>query len=395
MKKYIKTCVAMLMIIATLGSLFGCSSPDLEDTAELIAPYTEGCPISSIRTGIYRQGIYALENGFECTENGTYYMCMFGGGHWLLYSDHGSDTVIKLCGRPDCTHSDRDCNAYFETGVNICYYEGYLYTYGKEGSAKGIIRLDLDGSNRVLVYNLSEFMSENGSGGLVNPRIWNGIFSVGLKKLNSAGEEVYERYYYKLDGSMQSPQRTSTMGFVKNDGNVFCGVIGYDSDNQQYIYGKWNPDDGTSTELFRDSKMCTTGYIGSDAIYYIENGIIYKFSYDTKSKTALFDTGLQGNSYQLSCFPDMVVVSDYVDVSTGDSLEKLTMYFYDWKFNSLGSVDIDYELAPVLSGVICGETHERLILTDSTKCIPRYYINKEDLGTGKIKINKYTLIDLE
>ena len=31
---------------------------------------------------------------------------------WILYMDHGSDTVIKLCGRPDCTHDTTDCNAY-------------------------------------------------------------------------------------------------------------------------------------------------------------------------------------------------------------------------------------------------------------------------------------------
>ena len=52
---------------------------------------------------------------------------MIADGFWLLYSEHGSDSVIKLCGRPDCQHNNSDCNAFFPIGINI-FLDGYVPT---------------------------------------------------------------------------------------------------------------------------------------------------------------------------------------------------------------------------------------------------------------------------
>ncbi len=89
-------------------------------------------PIPARRTGIAQQGIYTRQNGFESTDAGAYIMCDLpaedGWFAYLLYCDHDSDTVVKLCGRPDCDHNGKDCNAYFPGGFNICFFDGYLYT---------------------------------------------------------------------------------------------------------------------------------------------------------------------------------------------------------------------------------------------------------------------------
>ena len=378
----------MLLLIPLLFcSLFGCASTDHH---ELKAPATANSPISPIRTGTHRQGIYALENGFECTSDGAYFMCMLSDGFWLLYSEHGSDSVIKLCGRPDCQHNNSDCNAFFPTGVNICYHNGYLYTYGGKTWSEGLIRLNTDGSERILLFNVSEFKQEQGYKGLQSPEIRNGIFSFVLRKTDENGNEIAQTYYYKLDGSIKEPQKALGIANIKNDGATFCGKIGYDFESKQYIFGKWDPETNMTTELFRDAQTYETGYIGSNAVYYIENGIIYEYAYDTLTRTPLFDTKLKGG-HQLSCFPDLIVVSDYDEKELTD----LTLHFYNWSFQELGSVRIDYPFDSTLNGVICGETHERLILTDSHSLVPRYYINKSELGTGKITIHEYKLPDFE
>ncbi len=73
-------------------------------------------PIPARRTSISRQCVAALQNGFESTDTGAYFLCNIpsedGLFTYLLYCDHDSDTVVKLCGRPDCGHSGKDCNAY-------------------------------------------------------------------------------------------------------------------------------------------------------------------------------------------------------------------------------------------------------------------------------------------
>ena len=393
MKNHIKY-ISVLLILLILCSLLSCAD---SNPHELIVNSTENCPISPIRTGVHQQGILALENGFECTSNGAYFMCMTTNGYWLLYSEHGSDTVIKLCGRPDCQHNDQDCNAFFLPGVNICYYDGSLYTYGGEHTwSSGLIRINVDGSNRETIFDISAFKSEHHYKSMSSPRIQNGIFTFTLKKLDDNGKELLHSYYYKLDGSMEEPQRISNIP-TTNDGEAFCGVMGYDAETQQYIFGNWDPETNTTTELFRDTQTYETGYFGSNAIYYIENGIIYEYAYDTLTRTALFDTKLKGD-YRLSCFPDMIVVSDSVpwsDHMEGERLDELNLYFYNWSFQDLGNVRIDFPFDSILNHIICGETHERLILTDSTSCVPRYYINKSELGTGKITIHEYKLPDFE
>ena len=385
MKNYIK--IYFVPLILAYSLLSGCSD-SVKDPNEVFTTPLEECPISTVRTGTERQGINALENGFECTETGSYWMCIVGTKHWLLYSDHGSDTVIKLCGRPDCTHTDEDCNACLPHGVNVCYYEGYLYTYINDidNGQEGLIRMNLDGTERLLVFDLGAFMEEQACRGLSSVTIRNGIFSFGLVKVDDEGNRISTSYYYKLDGSMESPARANvSVASLRVDGDSFLGTIGYDATENQYIYGAWDPETATTTEFFKSSEEFGTGYFGSEALYYIEDGVIYEYTYATGDKKALFDTGLKGE-YQLSCFPDCIVVSEIPD----GNLDAMTLRFYDWEFKDLGSVPIEYSLENVRISVICGETPDRIMLTtDVTNLLPRYYIDKSDFGTGEIVIHKY------
>lgn len=119
-------------------------------------------PVPTIRTGINRQGLGS--SSFECTDSGVYFVCtnyLTDHQTFILYGDHGSDTLIKLCGRADCTHSDNECNAYLYGATQICYYDGYLYADSGSSVAPKIIRMDLDGTNRVTVLDTNTFVAEN------------------------------------------------------------------------------------------------------------------------------------------------------------------------------------------------------------------------------------------
>ena len=388
MKNKVIAKIFVSLLLLSCICITSCSSK--RDSLELPYSVSEGCPISPIRTGTERQNIYALVNGFECTKDGSYFMCRIGGGSWLLYIDHSSDKVIKLCGRPDCKHDNGDCNAYFSDGVNVCYYDNHLYAYND----KKLIRFNVDGTERVTVYDLDDFMATEKYTGVSSPTICNGIFSFGLSKLDQEGRRVEKSYYYKLDGSMKNPVSTTGISGICTDGESFVGRIGYDADTKEYIYGRWNPDDGSTTELFRDREWRYTGYFSENAEYYIKDGIIYENSY-TEGLKIFLDTGLEG-SFQLSMFPDCFAVSEYVsteDMANGENLDGLTLRFYDWKLNSLGEAKINFELEEGMPGVICGETHERIYLTDSFELIPKYYIDKADFGTGEIRINKLEIPD--
>ncbi len=358
------------------------------------APYHEipldissGCPVSTMRTGTERQGIKTLANSFECTQEGAYFMSQgVEFGRWLLYSDHGSDNVIKLCGRPDCAHNNKECNAYFDGAVSVSYYNGSLYTY--DIYSRDLIRINLDGTERTTVYNVSSFLGKNEIKRTYKQTIINGVFFITGSKLNDMGEEVMSTAYYKLDSSMNEPKIDPSLTlYIYADGEKFiCPIESNDPEKEQYIITLWDPDKGVVDELFTADKISGSGYYGTKAHYYVENGVIIEDSY-TEGKKELFDTGLKGE-YRLVCLPDCMVVSE----KAREYKEKMLL-FYDWDLNSLGSMKLDYDFDESIFGPICGETPERIFLTDNNMLTPRYYINKSDFGTGNIEIHPLNMPD--
>ena len=385
MKKITKKFISTVLLCTVLASCSN-SSPSHKIPLE-----QSNCPVSTMRTGTRRQ-IKSISNGFECTQEGSYFMYDgSGGGSWLLYIDHGSDTVIKLCGRPDCTHTDSDCNAYFKEAENICYYDGFLYTFNERNTFdltdKDLIRMNLDGTERTVVYNTAKFMKTNGYNKILNSNILNGVLFFMVGKLNEYGETVFNNGYYKLDGSMDEPKLDTFFALVLfSDGESIVGNVDYDKENELWVNGIWDPDKGIVEELFKTDDINDYSYIGTKSHYYVENGVIIEDSY-TEGKKELIDTGLKGD-YRLACFPDCIAMYEK------GPYEEKNIYFYDWDYNYLGSVKINYEFnEEKMIGFICGETPDRIFLTDDFHCLPRYYINKSDFGSDNIEIHALNVPD--
>ena len=136
-----KRMIALVLIAMLL--LGGCGTNDLPETTT--APiktqpqydWMAGeSPVMSQRMGIKRIGTQNTD--YTIAPNGVYYIYKSMSQtepisySYVLYSDHGSDTVIKLCGRADCDHNNPDCNACIAEGNNIYYHEGYLYVVYNE-----------------------------------------------------------------------------------------------------------------------------------------------------------------------------------------------------------------------------------------------------------------------
>ncbi len=251
--------------------------------------------------------------------------------------------------------------------------------------------MNLDGTERTVIYNTAEFMQANKFRNVLMPSIINGVLFFmpstikdGVTNLNNA--------YYKFDVSMDEA-KTKTMFnlFLFADGVNFIATI-YEEEGDTFTYCLWDPNEGIIKELFTTDldhlSPYAYGYVGTNASYYVENGIIFEDSY-TEGKKELINTGHKGD-FQLACFPDCIVMYD-----KGEPVfEKNTfLYFYDWDYNDLGSVKIDYPFDEGLVGFVCGETPERIILTDNDSGSPCYYINKSDLGTGNIEIHTFKLPD--
>lgn len=337
-----------------------------------------------VRSGIEQQGVYGLENSFEYTDSGTYFLCSGYTGNYILYGDHGSNTIIKLCGRADCAHNSAECNSYFTKAENICYYDGHLYTCAGMGPNKELIRMNLDGSNRISLYSLRELYAQNGYTGTVGNMIWNGYHTFGATSLDDSGNDIIEYYYYKLDGTMDTPQRADFQLALFSHGTDF--LVEQLTDDSTSLVCRWEAKENETSLLTTGMGQ---GYYSNEAVWFFEDGKILCYTYETRETEVLLETGLIG-SYRLICFPDCLLLASTEDHMVADRC----LYIYNWAFELVDTVALDYPLYYRPSCLIVGETHERIILSDSTWSIPRYYIEKSELGSGNVRIHEYNLPDL-
>ena len=132
----------------------------------------QGSPISGIRTGIKRQCITSVDNSFECTDEGAYFMCSMNDGSWLLYADHDTNSLVKLCSLENCTHDTVDCDAWFGNATNICFYDGFLYTVV---DMTKLYRISPEGSGRSFVMDAMDV--DGHYDGCMTPTVLAGVFS--------------------------------------------------------------------------------------------------------------------------------------------------------------------------------------------------------------------------
>lgn len=349
-------------------------------------------PVSSQRTGLFRAGLNMVDH--EVTSDGVYFIY----NDFILFSDDRSDSIIKLCGRPDCTHNNQDCNAYIKDGCQIAYYNGYLYAVTGNQSEEEckLVRMELDGGNRVEMLDLLEFAKENGGDFAVCEMVTNGtlLFSTYGWVEQDEGEfggSWLEYYTYPLDGSVSKPKAVDSKGwFNYNCGNVILTYMAEAKYGGEYgSYWNWNMETDTLTYLC--DHPGSPGYFGEEKGYYYRDGAVRCLNYATQEEKILIETKLSGDYYAL-CLPDCIVV---VSRDSGSEGADQNIYVYNWDFVLVDQIKLDYPKADNLrlEHTIIAETAERLILTNAFQGLPMYYIEKSELGAGNTKIHAFNLLD--
>lgn len=366
-----------LLCLFLLLLLIGCSEEVVMESkaSESYDWMSDNSPIPDRITGIDMQGEDNVQNGFECSNTGFYAMC----NGWLLYCDHGSDEIIKLCGRPDCTHTDKSCNAYFENGANVCLEDGKLYV---TVNYTDLVQVDLDGTNRITLLKAADF-SETGSSTKESPHIWGGIYNVGMGRLDEDGEYILDVYYAPLDTDGKSMMKTSRFLPAQNDGDAY---IVSTTEEMDRLYWSWDPETDEKAYLTQVHLWDRPGYYGEEEAWFIENGVVYHMNYAEGTTEPVLDTGLDGYHY-LNCFPDLFVISDAMDFWDEEPpSDEQNLYFYNWDFELIGQAAIPW----LWNQPICGDTPDRILLSSiAYEFIPKYYINKSDLGTGNVQVHEF------
>ena len=359
-------------------------------------------PIPVRRSGLLRAGLNTVP--FDVTNEGFYYIANPVGSDtnsYILYGDNNSDTVIKLCGRADCTHDTKDCNAYVgETCFAISCWNGSLYAVYEEyiesiGNHNLILcRMNPDGSNRVVVRDLHQFALDNDLEFASYSLMTDGYlkFSIGHYEKQPDGSlqpESDEYYYFALDGSMAEPKiLESEVGSLYSCGDVILSLGEAQHGAAYGGYYDWDPETDTATYLCDHPGQ--PGWFGETEAYYYKDGGVYRLNYATGNEEMLFDTGLTGKYYAI-ILPDCIIVAN----SDFQNLADKNLYLYSWDYKLVDTIPITYPLmCYMVDEAVVAETAERIILTNSTLGRPMYYIEKSELGTGNVKIHSFKLPDM-
>lgn len=91
------------------------------------------------------------------SEEGYYFLTYDVDGTTLKYFDDATHRIIAVCAKPDCTHDNSDCNAFFSMDYlssPVYYYKGYIYMVRVDGGMAKVVRIQKDGSKREDVADL-------------------------------------------------------------------------------------------------------------------------------------------------------------------------------------------------------------------------------------------------
>lgn len=317
----------------------------------------------------------------------------------ILYADHGSDTLIKLCGRPDCTHDTTDCNAYVENGKGLAWHDGYLYAVSEGNSTVDesecvLLRMDPDGSNRTEIFDMGAFAQEQGCAYAAVNQIIDGYcrFSTYNWKDNDSGGvsgDHQQTYLFKLDGSTEPKEVDSAGWILYNCGDVTLSYSPIAENGGQYG-SYWDWDAETDTLTFLTDHPGEPGWFGQTQAYYFMDGAVRRLTYATGEDEVVIETGLEGDYYAY-CFPDCIVVAN----NSINGITDKNLYFYNWAFELVDTVSIEYSGSFLFGDAIMAETADRIILCDTNRfSVPTHYINKSELGTGNVTVHEFDLTSI-
>lgn len=349
-------------------------------------------PVSTKRICSLRASVNNLY--FAVSPTGCYYIQSTTGStdSFILYLDNGTDTMIKLCGRPDCNHSNSDCNSYLYCGSMLSYHNGYLYAVsGANATAEQceLIRMEPDGTEHVTVLNLLAFAEAHDGDYVQSTLIANGyfVFSVYAWKNSGTGGlsgTWVETYVYKLDGSLGEPQAVDADGAILyNCGDVFLAYRNEAQNGGQYgSYWNWDPETDSTTYLADHPGQ--PGWFDEKEAYYFKDGAICRLTYATQSEEVMVDTGLEGK-YYLFVFPDCMVVASSGIGNAPDN----QLYIYNWAYELVDVVRVPNVTNVSTHFLLIAETAEYFFLTDKVNGAPKYYVSKADLGAEEVNVHTF------
>ena len=240
-------------------------------------------------------------------ENGYYYMDSYG--KYIKYYDIASDDEIVLCSKAECSHDNRECNAYLggEYLYQVYFYKGYLYLLNISKGNIELERCKADGSGREALGELCESSDYNVSVVFLNDYVY---FSKRQSEISDSEREIciYRMSLDKREVETVYTYNGVNSAFMKLRGygsNLYFTIMSIEEENGKFSRsGKgllcYNSESGAVNKVIDESiyDYCIDtdkGYI----YYYVYGEGLYRANDKIKEKVfeATDQTGFCDLSY--------------------------------------------------------------------------------------------------
>lgn len=386
----------LMIILAVLFLLCSCSAPEnpslldmSEETAMIESRSTKQYPYSSP----CNLGGYYIE-----TALGDYYLR----NDTIYFSPAGETSFFPLCNKPNCTHGNKNCNAY--GGWAIGYYNGFLYSVQDDPDMTQtdhlLIRMDPDGSNHTEIMKLPWESYADGS----RHSSCDWFFCKNRLIISSAAnftqpleEQIHHLYVVDLDtleitepfAELLSAPRTQIGVLRQFVDDLFYTIVELPKDSGQttmeiQVYDRWlyelNLETGSSRPL-----LCMDGIltwtVQDGTVYYLESGVFCEQDLES-GEVVRYDMPIE-DAWWASWDEDVVYVMGH---GSGKQFlnvidEKHTLYFFDREYHLIDQVELtDY--------LFLGFVSEKYLLFSDNRAVNpvSYYLDKSQIGSGDLEL---------
>lgn len=318
-----------------------------------------------------------LHNSFVELESGCYYQS----SERIYFIPRGSDSAYPLCGKPNCAHRDKNCNAY--CGYAFGYYNGALYSVMlNENVEFSLVKMNLDGSNHAEVYQPKIGLSGT----------YNFIFHDGLVLMEVSGnsailEEALDHLVvidlsdfsqtelftdYFADGS-----RMSVYEIFNNKLYGFSNHYRHSGEDCHFM--EWDMTTGQARKL--SDLMLGIGLATETTFYYMESGAGFRELDLTTGEVV--DRGLPVEDAFWATYDEELI---YLMGNARNNGAEHTLYFLTREYELLGQVELTDNL---FYGYVSTDRVYFIDQSNPQTCPITYYIDKADIGSENLTLKPF------
>ena len=327
---------------------------------------------------------------FVETAEGCYYCNPVMQDGKVYFSEKGAHTFYVLCGKPDCSHSDENCNAYVGKALGCCNDKLYGVTQREDGYYQ-LISMNLDGTNHKNIVRLEELEYTDGtSGGGFEWYFYNGYLFHIVNPIGEGAPCVFFRIDLETGETVRMFDQFSEYNWL---GTMFTAygdcVYTTCSDNRTGTVTLCQGNLETNEwKTLMEWDFNTYGSLGvfEDTLYYYKKGI-GMCEYDLKSgeETLKLETtfGIAQVTYDSGHIYVCATDSDW-DIEPESKHWNWTFYVYDREYNLLDQLPL--EKIGMINPQFQYVASDAIYFSAMSSGKITHYIDPQTIGTGEMEL---------